>query len=295
MNELNTWESRISAAAQALNTTPEALEAALLAMGIQKAMGLEMLGDDDVFKFGDFREAFKDHGIAALRMAMKFLKGGKKAEDRTEVDPRTVQLTALGYKVKLDDAPTDQLLRLYDPAKPSDPVTNALRKRFDDKPVIAFDNSGKVAVEATVEYVSGLEQGWPVQETIMVEGKLAKLWKVGEKPNLMAEEDPLFPGQPLRNGCSTVNARNWSKVDKRSRQLCRVILNRGEIEPNNPEAVLRLLERAELTSDALPKAYPEADLELRELEARSDAPKLMVPVGGTAAKPQNPFGVKRRY
>jgi len=35
----------------------------------------------------------------------------------------------------------------------------------------------------------------------------------------MVDEDPLFPGQPLRNEYSVVNNRNWSKVGRETRNF----------------------------------------------------------------------------
>jgi hypothetical protein len=298
MNETtNAWETRVTSAAQALGFTYEDLNVRLrTSMGVTTT---EMLDDDDLFKFGDFREEFKDKPIVALRSAFRALRGGKKETTQLtgggELDERTKQLHALGFKVKLDDADTCHLLQLYLPDKPADPVTNALKKRFGTKAVIAFNDDGKVAVAETMEYVAGLEQGYPETENIMVNGKLTKLWAVGVKPDVMVEEDPLFPGVPLRNGCSTVNHRNWTKVEARSRQLCRIILERGDINPENKDASLRLMERAQQGYAALGEAYPEAELAFRDRAAKDDLPKLKVPLGSSSQKQQNPFGVRRQY
>jgi hypothetical protein len=99
---------------------------------------------------------------------------------------------------------------------------------------------------------------------------------------------------PLRDGSSTVNFRDWSQIEHNARQLCRIIVERGEINPENKEAVLRLLERARNIT-ALIEAYPEAELDFREKQQRDDLPKLKVPLGSTSGKPQNPFGIRRQY
>ena len=292
------WNSRVTAAAKPLNLETAELEKLLAErIGLTRELGVAALDDDEVFKFGDFREAFKDKPIAVLRIAFRALRGGTK-ETKSEVtgepDERTAQLKALGFKVKLEDAPVALLLPLYAPDKPSDPVTVALKKRFGDKPIIAFREDGAVAVTETVQYISDLEQGFPARDTVMVSSQLAKLWPVGAKPNTLVEEDPLFPGQPLRNGYSIVNNRNWTKVPFKARQLCRMVVERGDIDPENKEAVLRLLERAE-TPRGLQDTYPEAALDYREREQRDELPKLKVVLGAGAAKPQNPFGVRRQY
>lgn len=298
MNEATNWSDRVSAAAKIFNLTPEEFQTDLAAtMGITIEMGTEALDDEDVFKFGDFREAYKSKPIAVLRMAFKALKGSKKGPqvlmEGGDLDERTAQLRALGLKVKLEDTDTATLLKLYLPDKPTDPVTMALKKRFAT-PVIAFHDDGTVAVTESAQYIADIEQGYPARESIMVDNKLTKLWPVGVKPSQMVDEDPLFPGQPLRNGYSIVNHRNWSKVSLERRQLCRIIVQRGDIDPNNQDAVLRLLERAEASTTSLVDAYPDADLDFREFQKKDMLPKLKVELGNLP-KPNNPFGVRRQY
>ncbi len=292
----------MAGAAQAFGLSTEDFEQSFTdSIGITKGMGTAALDDDEILKFGDFRDAYKDRPIAVLRMAFKALREGKAAAEQTgSGDPRVEQLKALGLKVRLEDADVAVLLPLYDPNKPSDPVTIALKKRFKEQPIIAFRDDGTVAVTESVRNIADIEQGYPAVDAIQVDGKLARLWPVGAKPNTLVDEDPLFPGKPLRNGYSTVNNRNWTDIKQASREMCRIIVERGEIDVNNKEAVLRLMERAsgdntaKSPSDGLCKAYPEAELEWRERLAKNDMPKLKVELGNLS-KPNNPFGVPRRY
>lgn len=301
-SEMSEWQLRINPAAKALGLAFAELESKLKeGMGVTS---VEMIDDDDVFKFGDFREAFKERPIAVLRMAFKCLRGGcgeKKVElTGTGDDERTQQLKALGLKVRIEDADPATLLKLYLPDKPSDPVSTALKKRFQDRPVLAFRDDGTLALQETLQNIADMEQGFPAVDAIMVDGKLAKLYPIGIKPETMVDEDPLFEGQPLRNGCSIVNSRNWTKVPLEARQLCRIIAKRGDIDVDNRDAVLRLLERATPAGSEpgipgpLTEAYPEAYLDWRTLEKRGELPKLKVALG-SLVKPNNPFGVPRRY
>lgn len=294
-----TYDERIAAAAAILKVTPTEFQETLTARtGVTADMGTAALDDEDIFKFGDFREAFKDIPVAIQRMVFKALRGGqadKKVEQASDAgtDPRIAQLKSLGLKVRVEDADPAVLLPHYLPGKPNDPITLALRKRFGEQKVIAFRADGGVAIDETVRYISDLEQGYPPQNALQVEGRLVPLYAVGAKPNEMVDEDPLFPGYPLRSGYSTVNNRRWTEVTKECRQLCRIIVQRGEIDVNNKEAVLRLLERAKEIK-GLVEAYPEAEMEFRQLQERDELPKLKIPLGETP-KPNNPFGVPRRY
>ena len=291
----------MAAASKFLEMTPEAFEAFFIEKtGIRKSAGEAAL-DSENFRFGEFREALKDKPPTLVRLVYGALKSGKKdsaiVEAHTESpdqDVRTAELRNLGFKTKLREADPAVLLRLYLPDKPGDPVTQALKERFGAQPIIAFREDGTVAVAESVQYVSDLEQGYPEQETLTVDGQLAKLCAIGTKPDTMVDEDPLFPNQPLRNGRSLVNHRNWTGIPLEKRQMCRIIVQRGDIDSNNRDAVLRLLERAQ-PKGGLSEAYPEAMLEFRELQKRDELPKLKMLLGFNANKPNNPFGVSRRY
>lgn len=282
-------EVRIAEAARVLQLEQKDMESKLDEMGLEESD----LEDEAIFRFTDFTAKFAEKPVAALRKAFRALKGGAKADG--QVDERTAQLRALGLKVRLGDLPTDQLLRLYDPTKPSDPVTTALKGRFGSAPLIAFRETGEVALQETLDYTSGLEQNFPAQETIMVDGVLTRLYPAGVKPDVTVDEDPVFPGKPLRNGMSTVNNRNWSKVEFKARQLCRLVVNRGDVDPDNREATLRLIERAQAGFVTLQEAYPEAHLEFRDAERQAKLPTLKISLSDVAAKPQNPFGIARKY
>lgn len=288
-----TYDERMASAAQALGLTTEEFKGDYIArIGL---LTVEELEDQSVSKWSDFIRRYEDRfPVGKVRKAFNALCGGKGEGQAPETsgDARTEQLKALGLKIRLEDASYIVLLPLYDPNQPSDPVTTALRKRFGEKPVIAFREDGSVAQEETLRNLSDMEQGYPEVDAIQVDGKLARLWPVGKKPDTMVEEDPLFPGRPLRNGYSTVNNRNWSKIPHEVRQCCRVIVEHGDINPENREAVLRLMERA--VEGTLDYAYPEAAMEFRERQKKGDLPKLKVELG-SLTKPNNPFGVRRQY
>lgn len=292
------WNSRIQSAAQALGIPPEDLTTLLDAkIGIAQDAdtGLDMLDDEEVFKFGDFRDAVPGP-IAKLRLAFKCLRGGKKAEDRGNADERTAALQALGHKAKLEYAETAELLKLYSPEKTTnDPVTQILADRFEGRKIIAFKDDGAIALMECVIYATDLEQGL-VEETdaIMVDGKLTKLWPIGVVPDTMIDEDPLFPGRALHNNRSQINHRDWSNVPLATRQFCRIILTRGDINVENRDAVLRLVENAQGDTSKLAAVYPEADLDYREAKKRDELPKLKVALSAQR-KPNNPFGIKRSY
>jgi len=172
---------RIKEAAPFLQVAEADLAKKLLAAGLNETD----LDDDYVFRFSDFRDAFKESPIASVRKAYRALRGGKDGEEKAHtgkgLDERTEQLRAIGLKVRVDDASSETLLGLYIPDRPNDPVTNALKKRFGVTPIIAFREDGTLAKAEILQYISDIEQNYPKQETLVVDGKLTKLWPIGVK------------------------------------------------------------------------------------------------------------------
>ena len=311
---LDTWEKRVASVAQVLGITTEEVILRLNGWGIeQETMGLEMLDDDDVTKFGDFQNVFGSITItgtpegqhiplAKLRLAFKFLKGNKKADDRSGVDPRAVELKQrFGIKPTLETASIDQLLAMYDPKKPQDPITVALKKRFGDRKVLVFkSDSSELDVAATVAYINDVEQGIisSVAHVPDSSGTLVELQAVGILVDVVLDEDPLFPGSPLRQHRSIVNHRSWERVLMSNRQLCRIIMERDEIDLQDRDAVLKLIERAEAGPNSLKEVFPEAYIEFSKRSKLDDLPKLKMRPGEQDKKANNPFGighVNRKY
>jgi len=298
-----TWKSRIEAAAHALGKTPIEVEEGLKTLGFEEHMaGLELLSDEEVFLFGDLRKVFGDDDgipIGRIRLAMKFLRGNKKKET-TELDPEILTLKEkFGVKIKMENVDPSELLPYYHPEKPNHPVTLSLRKRFGNQAIIIFKPESKeVAVEETANYIADLAQGFPEQETVEVDGMLVRLYSVGKIPNQLINEDPLFPGQPLKRERSVVNRVNWDGINEEVRKFCRIIAIRGDIDTDDRFAVKSLIKtvsHAQTAMQELRDLFPEADLEYRERKEKDNLPKLRLTLeeaNGNANN--NPFAIKNR-
>lgn len=307
----DTWDNRIQQAAACMSISVKDVERLLQDYGVSKDHPdcLAMLSDEVVTPFGDLRRTFCEDDplvkvkVPVLRMAMKCLRGPTAVDTKTvteSVDPEMATLKEkFGIKVRLEDIEPTELLPYYRPEKVSHPITSALRKRFGDKKVIVFkEDSKEIDVEATANYMSDLEQGFPEQDTVEgTDGSLSRLYPIGQVPNQMIEEDPLFPGQPLKRGRSIVNRLNWSAIKKEDRQLCRIIVERNDIDPNDRLAVKNLMsvinDKQNLVVD-----FAEACLDFKERKAKDELPKLTMTLQEASGKyNNNPFqvGGNRRY
>lgn len=299
-NTPDTWENRIEQASRILGLTPQKLEEILSSPGYEitkDANGLEMISDETVTPFGDFRKLFcEDNGIALpkLRLAMKYLRGSTAVTPTTEsIDPDLIELQRrFGIKVRLDDLGADELIPLYKPNK-NNRITEVLKKKFGNRNIIAFKpDSSEIAVEETVNYLVDLEQGYPEEDAIEVEGELVKLYPIGVIPNQTVDEDPLYEGIPLKRDRSTVNRINWNKIPLETRQFFRILVGRRDVKPddrlNLNQIIFKKLEE-------LKTLFPEAYMEFRELKKNGDLPKLQISMTDATAKKNNPFGINRSY
>jgi len=302
VNLPDSWDTRVQNASVFLGIDPTQVEEKLKELGVQKdEYGLQYLSDEEVTPFGDLRRIFGDEmgiPIAKLRMAMKSLRGPKDSDKTDTIDPESVRLQhKYGIKMRLSNVDSVKLIEDYNPDKPTHPITIELKKRFEDKHVIAFKPDSKVVdVEATANYIADVEQGYVEEETIEVDGILVRLYCIGEIPNQLIDEDPLFPGKPLKRGRSVVNRINWSNIDEDTRRLCRIIVEEGSIDEDSRSEVRELAKLASEGLKAVGEVYPEAYLEYRERKEKDDLPKLRLTLqeANGNGKSNNPFGVSNR-
>lgn len=300
----DTWESRIKTASTFMGLTVQQVEQGLKDMGVEKEpAGLEMLSDENITPFGDIRAVFCDNTtpgynipIAKMRMAMKYLRGPKGSQKTDSVDPELVDLKRkYGIKMRVEDIEPAELLEHYHPDQPNHPITTALRKRFGDKKVIVFKPDSKtIDIEATANYIADLEQGFDEEETVESDGVLVRPFSVGQIPNQMIDEDPLFEGKPLKRGRSVVNRVNWTGIELSVRQFSRVVLDRGDIDTDDRFQIQEFMKVASKGLAELKKAFPEADLEYREMAQKNELPKLTLTMESANGKKQDPFGINNR-
>jgi hypothetical protein len=309
MNIQDTWENRIEQASKIMGITPEKLESILNSKGFEitkEPSGIEMLSDEQITPFGDLRKLFcEDNGIAVpkLRMAITYLRGSVKDSTKKYVDmidPDLVELQQrFGIKFRLDDLGVEDLIPLYKPNK-NNRITEALRKKFGNDPIIAFKpDSSEVAIEETINYLADLEQGFDKEETVDVDGELVRLYPLGVIPNQQVDEDPLFVGVPLKRDRSTMNRVNWDGINLETRQFFRLLMAKKDIDPNNRIALSQILGK---TFQELKDIFPETYLFLKECKANGSLPILKMSLTEanastkyTTSKTNNPFGINRKY
>jgi len=300
-NVPDSWESRIQQASIILGKTPQEVSSILQTYGVEELpVGLEMLSDDTATPFGDLRKVFcDDNGIALpkLRMAMKYLRG---PVDSPKTDSVTTEEYDLRNKYDIkgnwDDLPTEQLLQSYNPAQKDSPINRTLKKRFGERAIIAFKpESRDVAIDETINYISDLEDGFPDEEFVEVDGVPVKLYPINKVPNQVIEEDPLFPNKPLKRGRSIINRLDWNGVSLETRQFFRILIDNNllDLQVLDRVTIRNIISGPKASLEELRKTYPEAAIMFAELKKRDQLPKLKLTLDDVNDnKAQNPFNVR---
>lgn len=186
-----------------------------------------------------------------------------------------------------------ELFTNYDPTGERNPaVTERLKNESGGKRCVVFNQDGTVNAEESVKMLRDLRD-FPEKESVSVGGKLLQVLKVGESLNQYFDENPLFPGQKLRNGICDISGRSWAKVPHEARQiLFLAVTGTEEIEVGNAEDAHRILDIVEC-DDPVGKVqarYQQAALSLQKLNELQRAPTLKIARKSSSSKgPNDPF------
>jgi len=179
----------------------------------------------------------------------------------------------------------DELCRNYDYNDASSTVFNRLRDLSQSRSFLVFDSSDKVIVEHSVKLLKEIMDGFPPRETFVLGGEVWKVYKVGDKPPKIFDENPIFVGRALRpdDSCDQTN-RSWEGITIEVRQLVRLISQ--ESETTNLKFAHDIMDMV-MEMDA-PKRllvrYPHVAAKFKELKKLGKLPGLKISSVSTVGK-----------
>jgi len=304
----DSWETRIDLFSKitglTVNKVEELLNKKPFEINKDTPFALEMLSDEEVIPFGDMRKIFSDDAgisLPKLRLGLKYLRGSKekRQEATTNVDPNLVDLqTKYGIKTRFEDLGPEELIPYYDPSK-NNRISDTLKKKFGTNKVIAFKpDTSEVAKEETINYMCDLQNGLPEEDAIYVDGELVKLYAIGNLPNQIIDEDPMFPESPLKRNRSIINRINWEGIGLEVRQFVRLLVNDNEIDPTNKIGISMLVPKIKEGLKDLKEIYPETFMKFKDLKSKNELPKLIISMDELKpikSKQNNPFSINKTY
>lgn len=260
-----TYEEKLSAATELIKQHNQNTEAKvdpdefinkLKAMGGTTDAGLRVCSYEDLAKCGP-------PTILARLIANTFRSGGYSD-------------TAVATKRQIETMSIEDLLAAYDPQEPDSRVAKRLKTMTADKKCIVFQGSN-VYIEPSARLVRELCDGLPEIALLSWGGDVFKTHRIGERPARTFDENPLYPGQPLRGGVCGITGLDWTGIPISSRRIIYLAVTKtGELQvtPGTAEDVQRWA-RSNVTPESqragttLPASgFEPADLGTLELRRR---------------------------
>ncbi len=158
-----------------------------------------------------------------------------------------------------------------------------------------------IDVDRSVELLRELRDGHDPREFVVVDGDPRPVFRVGERLDWLADENPLFPGKMLSGQTCRETDRSWEGVSLETRQIVYLAAAQtGELDNSDLGRCHDILDMV-LTPDGqtrLRSRCPKAVYALKELTETGNAPTLKIrrkPRAGGSSKLNDPFGTHRRY
>jgi hypothetical protein len=194
--------------------------------------------------------------------------------DKVEEEKRPV-----GNK-KADRMTLKELIENFDPEDFDNAVAKRLREIVKDNKFIVYSSGRTVDIETTSKLLTEIKNGFGGLDNIDVKGQTKKVYKLGELPNFLADENPLYPNRKLRpDGTCDQTGRSWEDVPLNVRQLIRVAIDIDELDVNI-DLANNVIDMA-IADDAfnkLRKRYRNSAVRFDELAETDNLPKLKVPM-----------------
>jgi len=189
-----------------------------------------------------------------------------------------------------------ELVERYDPKDAKSPVGKKLNDLSDGKAFVVFNDNGTVNVEESVKLLEDIVNGLPEVETAFVYGRPFPVYKIGERLDAYAEENPLYPGRALRSEetCDQTG-RSWAGIGTGIRQLLYIAITQTHELTVKTVAdagdVMDKVMSQDCNMNTLRSRYPKASKLLDELVNVNRLPNLKIKLGVSSnSKSNDPFG-----
>lgn len=230
--------------------------------------------------------------IMARRLTYLFRQDSTNGDSGKSTYISSKKVATLSYK---------ELVERYNPKDIKNSVGKRLKDLSDGKKFVVFHDNGKVNVEETVKLLEDLLNGLEETDTAFVSCRPFPTYRIGERLDAYAEENPIYPGRALRSGktCDQTG-RSWDGVDVSIRQLLYIAIDTDELRIKSVSDAHDVLDKVlskGCSLDSLRSRYPEASKQFDKAGKIGKLPLLKIKLGETAGsgKGNNPFGKHVTY
>lgn len=224
--------------------------------------------NEDVLKLCSFEdlEKFGLPRLLARQAANIFRKSDNK--------PNIVSI----YKAKIMTA--KEAFVHYDPRDADNAIGQRLQELSKGQRCVVFNNNGRINVEVSTKLIDEIRDNYPERDTYIMNGEPVIVYKIGERPDEMGDENPIYPGRLLRPdfGCDQTN-RSWEGVSLAIRQLIYIaISDTHELCIGCIDDAHNVLDKClEVNAEEkIRNRYTKASIRFRELEKQNKLPTLKI-------------------
>jgi hypothetical protein len=219
-------------------------------------------------------------GVKPVIIAKEIAQIFRGKEDSAAADKRPIASRKVSYMTPRE------LVEAFDPEDASSPVAKRLSEISRGESFIVFINGRQIDVETTLKLLLEIKTGHGGRQDIDVSGKVKRVYKIGELPDNLADENPLYHGRTLRpDGTCDQTGRSWEGVDLSVRQIIYLAVKTNELQVNI-DAAHAIMDMA-MAEDAFAKIsrkYRKAAVRYDELSQTSSLPTLRIPMKVAAGK-----------
>lgn len=220
-----------------------------------------------------------------IKEIAKIFRGKDLESSNANLDVRVVSAK------KAEKMTIPELVANFDPENAFNPCAVILKNISRGEAFIVYDSGRTVDVESTIKLLMEVKSGYSGRHDYLVNGTIKKVYRIGELPDNLVDENPLYVNRPLRpDGTCDQTGRSWTGVPAEVRQLIRIaIVTTKEIEVTIDKAH-ELLDIALSVNamNTLRTRYRKASIEFDELSKIGKLPLLKISLGGEKGK-ANPF------
>jgi len=135
---------------------------------------------------------------------------------------------------KISEMSLFDLVSSYDPADPMSKVGDRLKTLSRNQKFIVFTDDKTMNYFTTLKLLEEVMLGFDGRNTMVVDGQVKEVYKVGDRPSQFWDENPVYHGTPLRpDGTCDKTGKNWTGVPLCIRQLVYLAVGTREIDPTD--------------------------------------------------------------
>ena len=292
------FDKRIEAFSKAIGVSEDEARKAFAKLGVdgKEEQSLTIIDSDEFMPMNDLFEAFVDSELtqkAKLRAGMPHLRGKThlgEASDSLNGDG-SINLTTVAESIKelaesnrpISSLSDEELLKRYEEGATE--VIKILREKSHGRPCIVRNKDESTNLKVSLELLR-LAKKQPTTEKYSVDGRLVRVYRIGEFPMKPLDESPFYPGVALVNGfCPQSNTEWFMRSDTGIKNICHEIrvLVRLQTQVNHHSSGREMKQiwkdAKSMSIDQFRTEYAEAALLYEELEEKDQLPKLKIHQG----------------